>query len=183
MQPLHARTSAEAHLYMVIHPCGNCGDAEFDTTVGVALAGADLVTGYRGPCRSCKAEREFQFRIDDEPPPSTVEPTFGAAAPSTIIDAGQWLGCADRILEATPNTVLGVPVEEWRARRFLFATAAESVGEVLKFIPDGADGVPPQGFWTEEGRAVRDRAPERFRRAALERMRLACLDLTATYAS
>jgi hypothetical protein len=176
---LHSRSTAEAHLYMVIHPCGNCGDAEFDTTARVVLSGADLVTEYKGPCRSCKAEREFRFRTDDEPAP----PEFGAAAPSAIIDAGQWLRCADRILEATPNTVLGVSVEEWHARRFLFRTAAESVGEVLKFIPDGADGVPSQGFWTEDGRAEHDRAPERFRRAALERMRLACLDLTATYAS
>ena len=76
-----------------------------------------------------------------------------------------------------------MPAEEWHARHFLFRTAAGSVGEVLKFIPDGADSVPPQGFWTDEGRAEHARAPDRFRRAELERLRLACLDLTATYAS
>lgn len=182
MAALPARSSAEARLYMAIHPCGTCGDPEFAATVRTALAGAELVTTYTGACRYCRAEREFKFRIDDDPAPG--EPEFGpAASRSAIIDAGQWLRCADRILAATPNTVLGVPAEEWRARRLLFSTAAESVGEVLKFIPDGADDVPPQGFWTDDGRAERDRAPERFRRAALERMRLACLDLTATYAS
>jgi hypothetical protein len=175
---LHARSSAEAHLYMAIHPCGDCGDADFDATVRTALAGDDLVTVYTGPCRSCRAEREFRFRIDDE-----TGDDFGAGTPSTIIDAGQWLRCAESILEATPNTVLGVPAEEWHARRFLFRTAAGSVGEVLKFIPAGADDVPPQGFWTDDGRAEHARAPERFHRAALERLRSACLDLTATYGS
>ena len=175
---LHARSSAEAHLYMAIHPCGDCGDADFDATVRTALAGDDVVTVFSGPCRSCRAEREFRFRIDD----ATAD-EFGGATPSTIIDAGQWLRCADRILETTPNTVLGVPAEEWQARHFLFRTAAGSVGEALKFIPHGADGVPPQGFWTDEGRAEHARAPQRFRRAELERLRLACLDLTATYAS
>jgi hypothetical protein len=175
---LPARSSAEARLYMAIHPCADCGDAEFDLTVRTSLAGADLLTVYSGPCRSCRAEREFRFLIE-----SDTADEFGAAAPSTLIDAGQWLRCADRILEATPNTVLGVPAEEWRARRFLFRTAAGSVAEVLKFIPDGADSVPPQGFWTDEGKAEHARAPARFRRAELERLRLACLDLTATYAS
>jgi hypothetical protein len=190
MAVLHARSSAEAHLYMAIHPCAACGDDQFDTVVRNSLAGDDLVTAYQGPCRTCRADREFRFRIDDEtvadgesPPLATGEPEFGRATPSTIIDAGQWLRCADRILDTTPNNVLGVSEDEWQARRFLFKAAAESVGEVLKFIPDGADGVPEHGFWTADGRAERDRAPGRFRRAPLERLRFACLDLTATYRS
>ena len=196
MPALHARSSAEAHLFMALHPCPSCGDEQFEAVVRSSLAspagraGADLETAYVGPCRTCGAGREFRFRIDDETetdggtvPLALGEPEFGRATPSTIIDAGQWLRSADRILAATPSNVLGVSEEEWQARRFLFKAAAESVAEVLKFIPAGTDDVPPQGFWTEEGRAVHETSPERFHRAPLERLRLACLDLTARYES
>jgi hypothetical protein len=190
MPVLHARSSAEAHLFMALHPCAACGDEQFDATVRSTLVGEDLQTAYAGPCRTCRAGREFRFRIDDESvddgqtlPLSPGEPRFGRAAPSTIIDAGQWLRCADRILEVTPTTVLGVSEEEWVARRFLFAAAAESVGEVLKFIPAGADDVPERHCWTEEGQDLRKRSPDRFARGALERLRLTCLDLAARYSA
>jgi hypothetical protein len=181
-------------MFMALHPCPTCGDEQFDAVVRNSLAGEagtagdDLETAYSGPCHTCGTAREFRFRIDDETetdgetvPLALGEPEFGRATPSAIIDAGQWLQSADRILAATPSNVLGVSEEEWEARRFLFKTAAESVAEVLKFIPAGADGVPPQGFWTDEGRAAHDASPERFQRAPLERLRLACLDLTARY--
>jgi len=207
MPALHARSSAEAHLFMALHPCPSCGDEQFEAVVRSSLASpagrtgsagsasragsaGDLETAYVGSCRTCGAGREFRFRIDDETetdggtvPLALGEPEFGRGTPSTIIDAGQWLRSADRILAATPSNVLGVSEEEWQARRFLFKAAAESVAEALKFIPAGTDDVPPQGFWTEEGRAVHETSPERFHRAPLERLRLACLDLTARYES
>src|SRR5207302_144240 len=111
------------------------------------------------------------------------EPEFGRATPSEIIDPGQWLHGADRILETTPTSVLGIDPAESEARRFLFKAAAESVGEVLKFIPDGAETVPPQCFWTAEGRQRYAASPDRFQRTALERLRLACLDLVERYAT
>ena len=174
-----ARTSAEAHLYMALNPCPSCGDEQFHCTVHTTLVDGDLLTRYTGPCRTCQAAREFSFDIEDTANEEGQE--FGRDAPSTLIDAGQWLTCAERILAATPSTVLGVPAEEWRARRFLFRAAAGSVGEVLKFIPDGADAVPAQAFWTDDGRAARDRSPERFRRAHLDRLRAACQELVARY--
>src|SRR5689334_20195691 len=146
MPALHARSSAEAHMFMALHPCPSCGDEQFEAVVRNAVAGDDLETAYVGPCRTCGSGREFRFRIDDETdtdgetvPLALGEPEFGRATPSTIIDAGQWLRSADRILAATPSNVLGVSAEEWEARRFLFKAAAESVAEVLKFIPAGAD--------------------------------------------
>ena len=148
-----------------------------------------LVTRYGGRCPTCRHEREFRFRIDNElaedgqtAPLIPGEPEFGRAEPSEIIDAGQWLRSADRILAATPSSVLGVSAEEWRARRYMFRAAAESVGEVLKFIPDDADEVPDRSFWTDDGRVERDRAPDRFRREKLEHLRLVCLDLAARFA-
>jgi hypothetical protein len=175
---------------MALHPCADCGDEQFTVTVGLSLDDGELVTRYVGPCRTCPATREFRFVVDDEfavdgetVPPVPGEPEFGRTAPSEIIDPGQWLRSADRIVATTPTNVLGVDEREWEARRFLFKAAAESVGEVLKFIPVGADEVPPSCFWTDDGQAVRDRAPERFRRGELERLRLACLDLAERYAT
>jgi hypothetical protein len=186
-----ARTSAEAHLYMALNPCPGCGDEQFHVTVHTTLVDGDLLTRYTGPCRTCTAAREFSFDIGDSGDSGDVgdigdidsagEVEFGRDEPSALIDAGQWLTCAERIIASTPTTILGVSEDEWRARRFMFRTAAESVGEVLKFIPDGADAVPPQAFWTDDGRAARDRTPDRFRRAHLHRLRAACLELVARY--
>ena len=56
--------------------------------------------------------------------------------------------------------------------------------EVIKFLPGGGDRVPDKAFWTERGRAVRDREPGRFRAARLAaildayRKQLAKYDLT-----
>jgi hypothetical protein len=52
----------------------------------------------------------------------------------------------------------------------VLAVARAAVDEVIKFVPAGADAVPHDGFWTREGRAVRDAEPGRFR---LERLLIA----------
>jgi hypothetical protein len=177
-------------MYMMLNPCPSCGDEQFSLTVHMILVDDDLLTRYAGPCRTCATPREFTFDIEDEfaidgetLPLTPGEPEFGRAKPSTIIDAGQWLTCADNILAGTPTNILGVSEEEWQTRRYLFKAAAESVGEVLKFIPADGDDVPSASFWTDDGRAARDQAPDRFRRAGLEQLRLACLDLAARYSS
>jgi hypothetical protein len=177
-------------MYMALHACAECGDERFTSTVGMSFEDGELVTRYVGPCHTCPATREFRFLIDDEfavdgetVPLVPGEPEFGRATPSEIIDPGQWLRCADRILETTPTNVLGLDEAECQARRFLFKAAAESVGEVLKFIPEGAEEVPPQCFWTADGRTLYELSPDRFRRAELERLRLAYLDLTERYAA
>jgi len=43
--------------------------------------------------------------------------------------------------------------------------------EVLKFIPEGAEEVPPSGFWSERGRKLRADSPRRFRRDELTTVR------------
>ena len=186
----HARSSAEAHLFMMLNPCAGCGDEQFAYAVHLTVVDGDLLTRYAGPCRTCTAPREFTFDIEDEfavdgqtLPLVPGEPEFGRRTPSTLIDAGQWLTCADRIIAGTPTNVLGVAAPEWETRRYLFKAAAESVGEVLKFIPDDGEVVPAAGFWTEEGRAAHAEDPDRYRRAGLEKLRLTCLDLAARYSS
>ncbi|WP_203927853.1 hypothetical protein [Virgisporangium ochraceum] len=175
-----ARSSDEAHLFMALHPCGVCGDGSFVPVVREVLEDGVLVTHYTGRCDTCRALRDFRFRIDREP--EGDGPRFGGDEPSEIIDAGQWLRGVDRVLAETPSNILGVSEEEWRARRYMFAAAAESVGEVLKFIPAGDDAVPPGAFWTASGREMRDAVPERFERDRLEQLRGVCLELAARFA-
>jgi hypothetical protein len=175
-------------MFMALHPCA-CGDERFAPAVRMTLDDGELVTHYAGRCRTCHTGREFAFRIDDEftadgehPPLTPGEPEYGRGPePSEIIDAGQWLRSAERIVAATPSNILGVSEREWLARRYRFKAAAESVGEVLKFIPADLDDVPDHAFWTDDGRAERDRAPDRFRRDKLERFRHTCLELAQRY--
>lgn len=175
-------------MYMALHPCA-CGDERFALALRMTVEDGALVTRYAGRCRNCHAWREFAFRVDDEfaadgahPPLTRGEPQFGRGTePSEIIDAGLWLRSADRIVAATPTNILGVSENEWLKRRYLFKTAAECVGEVLKFIPGDLDDVPDTAFWTDEGRADRDRDPVRFRRDKLERFRQTCLELVGRY--
>lgn len=169
---------------MAQHPCEQCGDGTFAPVVRMVREGDALLTRYTGRCGTCRSVRDFRFRIDrewDDDGGSPEEVRFGRSGPSELIDAGQWLRAVDRILSDTPSTVLGVSEEEWRARRYLFTAAAESVAEVLKFIPPDADEVPDGAFWTDDGRAEHDRDPGRFRREALEHLRSVCLGLAARY--
>ena len=45
--------------------------------------------------------------------------------------------------------------------------AADAVGEVIKFLPDGADVVPDEAVWSDLGRQSRARNPELVTRAKL----------------
>ena len=95
--------------------------------------------------------------------------TFGAAEDtSALFDAGEWVAIADMMAFAPELDDL--PADEARESA---AVALASLDEALKFVPAGHAQVPDRAFWTVEGRAFRDRAPERFRRADLEARRAA----------
>lgn len=164
-----ARTSAEAYLYMELHPCESCGESAFEPENAVVAAEDDLASRYTGDCPGCGTRREFMFRLPDEILQSDPEhPRFGDDRPSELLDPGEWLWLADLIAQNTPAEPDGLNDEErWQARVDL-RSAAEAVGEVLKFIPAGADQVPVEAFRTERGRDVYEAQPGRFRRERLE---------------
>ncbi len=162
---LPIRSIAEEHLYMALHPCP-CGEVAFEEKHGIVSVGNDLASRFEGPCKKCGAARRFDFRAL-EVGQQVPWPAYGGAEPSKIIDAGQWLATADRYAKAVPAAKPSSPEERQRALRLMQqALAAEE--EVLKFIPPGADEVPPTAFWTPDGKAVRDREPGRFRKLRLE---------------
>ncbi|MFI7227274.1 hypothetical protein ACIBO5_29025 [Nonomuraea angiospora] len=97
---------------------------------------------------------------------------FGSGL-SELIDPGQWVlvaaTYASRALEgalffaAGPSDpeAFGKVETDWRF-------AADAVAEALKFFPRGAAELPPDAFWSEMGRALRESEPHRLTRQKLE---------------
>ncbi|MFC6022191.1 hypothetical protein ACFP2T_39295 [Plantactinospora solaniradicis] len=177
-----ARTSAEAHLYMELHPCESCGQTGFDPVGSVVEADGDLARRYTGDCLSCGAPREFTFRVPDEIPPAGDDvPRFGDDRPSELLDAGEWLWLADILASGTPPDPARLDARQRRQTRMDLLTAASALSEVLKFVPTGAEAVPTKTLWSSRGRAVHRAEPNRFRRIHLEATRDTCRGIAARF--
>ena len=148
---LVARSSLECHLYMSLHPC-TCGDSTPLRSHRLASGAHGLIAIYEGVCPKCASSRKLELALADEIVPLTA---FGGAAPSSIIDAGQFLAVS--IAAASePATVASL------------TRAIAALEEVVKLIPEGADRVPADSLHSPDGRALYDREPGRFRRSRLE---------------
>lgn len=166
-----ARTNAEAHLYMDLHPC-RCGEATFERRSAVVEADGDLASRYSGACPRCGEQREFLFRLPAEILlAEPVEVRFGGDEPSELIDPGEWLRIADAYASQGPADVHDAPAADRARAAQDTATAVAAVDEVLKFVPAGADAVPEAAFRSELGRAVYAKEPGRFRAARLAAVR------------
>ena len=178
-----ARTNAEAHVCMEMSPCDTCGETEFAPDHGVVVVDGDLASRYAGVCPRCGTSREFVFRIPEEVIfPDGEEPSFGDERPSELLDAGQWLWLADLVVRGTAAEPTGdMTAEQRRQARIDLLTAAAAVDEVLKFVPPGADAVPPETLWSETGRALYAREPGRFRSPRLGAVRQTYRDLARRF--
>lgn len=154
MARLYARSNAEAHLYMDLHPCARCGDRDFDRRSAVINDGGTLCSRYTGPCATCGEPRAFVFELPEAIRPVHADHVeYGGEDPSRIIDPGEWMAVAD--------------AHARRTRRRDRDIARAAIAEVRKFLPIGlhgrsSDRVPDDAFWTPRGRAVRDRQPGAF---------------------
>ncbi|GAB2960817.1 hypothetical protein GCM10027280_57040 [Micromonospora polyrhachis] len=161
MTPLPARSRNEAQLHLELLACPTCGEAGLELDQhALLLIDGQPIDCYAGQCAGCGVGREFRYAIapDGEAQPEA----FGGDTPSRLVDAGEWLWVADRIV-AGLTVWLGEDVEEdptETAEEFALASAA--MDEVLKFVPAGAATPPPTAFWTERGREMWEEAPERF---------------------
>ncbi|MFD1934568.1 hypothetical protein ACFSKW_24155 [Nonomuraea mangrovi] len=146
----------------------------------------DLTVLGEGPGaaeRAVRTEEEegWRIRLDDAevfvPHRAEAEArrdglTFGTGI-SELIDPGQWvlLGATygRRAVEAglffavdpSSDEKYAAIVADWRF-------AADAAAEALKFVPDGAEELGANSFWTDMGRAAFAREPERFTRARME---------------
>ncbi len=162
MPLLIVRTRDEAHLYMDLHPC-ECGSIETDWDSALVSSDADLARAYRGACSDCGREREFVFALSPRVVMPDGWPTFGGGEPSKLLDAGDWLWVADMMAG-------NLPADDADEARRQLNVASKSMDEIMKFIPDGADEVPGEAFWSERGQQVRDADPGRF---CLDRLEVA----------
>jgi hypothetical protein len=155
MTTLHARSNAEAHLYMDQQPCP-CGAREFDRRSTVITEGDALCCRYAGPCQRCGRRREFVFELAEPIRPVAGRIEYGGSDPSRLLDPGEWMDIADAHATRQPGTPRDLDI------------ARAAIEEVLKFIPASVERVPDEAFRTARGRAVRDAEPGRFRRPRLE---------------
>jgi hypothetical protein len=182
---LAARSNAEAHLYMELHPCQRCGEIEFAPGCSVLDADGTPVARYAGPCPGCGAAREFAFRLPAGGDPGAAaddDPSFGGTEPSQLIDAGEWIWVAETIAQSIPGHAELPDTHRARAG-FDLRTAAAAIDEAIKFVPPGGDAVPAEALWTERGRDLYRAGPQRFRRRRLEAARQAYRSLAASVLS
>jgi hypothetical protein len=151
---------------MDLHPCERCGSVRTPWESGLTFVRGEPARNYYGACGKCGRSRSFLFRSPDprELPPASGLVTFGGPAPSTPIDAGEWLWVADL-------TASRVPANDPAGARQALSIATAAMKEILKFIPDGAPRVPDEGFWSARGREMRAAEPARFDRELVELIR------------
>jgi hypothetical protein len=167
--PALARSNEEAHLFLDLYPC-DCGGDDERRDSGVRLDGATWIVRYTCVCAACGRPRVVEFRQPDVP---ARPPTGGWSVgthPSELLDAGEWLWVADRYAGA-PATPDGLTPAEIAQAHADLVSAAEAVGEVLKFVPDGASEVPDEALWSNRGSRVFQEDPRRFLRPKLEHLR------------
>ena len=150
-----ARSRDEAHLYLDLHPCDECGSIDTAWDSALVVLDGELTNRYAGTCAGCGTGRRFWFGLPERETMPAGYPTFGGAEPSQLLDAGQWRWVADLTSGELPADDPG------EARRSL-AIAVAAVEEVVKFIPPGGNDVPQRAFWSEQGRQAYDAEPSRF---------------------
>jgi hypothetical protein len=162
---LVARSPSECQLYLELHPCSRCGEADFPWSRHEAGEQAGwLLSAYEGVCPSCGTPRRFEFRLPDDVVPP---PAYGGPEPSQIIDPGEFFELGERaaVYAVVPADA---PPDRRAVAREAAVDAVAAVEEVLKFLPPGADAVPDEAFTSDVGRVVYAADPRRFGRERLE---------------
>jgi hypothetical protein len=161
-----ARTRDEAHLYMDMHPCERCGDVNVTWDSSLTDDNGTPARRYHGTCGDCGAQRAFVFALPERPLVAGADEVvvFGGPDPSRLLDPGEWLLVADLCAQAAAVPDGAIPGADERQS---IAIAVAAVGEILKFVPAGADAVPESAFWSTRGRTVFLQEPGRFQRRRL----------------
>ncbi|MPZ27582.1 MAG: hypothetical protein GEV12_14535 [Micromonosporaceae bacterium] len=162
---LVSRSTEESHLYMHLHPC-ECGEADFEWREhGLVQSDERLISVYSGECERCDRPRVFEFALVPEPAPPP--PALGGPNPSSIIDPGEFLQTSQVFAGTVPADLAALSDDEFYGAYDALAFALANVDEVLKFIPAGADAVPPETFRNPAGQELHARSPELFSRSRL----------------
>lgn len=176
MPDLRARTLVEAHLFINLTLAGGIASEEVtrDYERWTTLTeGTDAWTlRFDGPPQAAGGEIiEVEIPYASETEAREAGSRFGIGL-SELLDPGQWqlvsAGYARRVVQEdlefgedpTDRDQYESVVKGWEYAR-------DTTAEVVKFMPPGVDEVPSAAFWTEMGKAVHEREPERFTRSRL----------------
>jgi hypothetical protein len=161
---LTARTLAEANIYLsVMAAADDAPDAAKPGPPETSLTeGQDAWTVH-----SDVGEVAVPYSSEDAS--RTIGARFGLGV-SLLVDAGMWVRAAGvyarRALEAD-LAYTGQPGQDRHEVELNWEFAADAMAEALKFLPDGADELPEQAFWSEFGVRVHEESPELFTRPKL----------------
>lgn len=148
---LSARSIAEEHLYIRLHPC-RCGQQVDVSTLAHASAIASdrtIISVFSGKCAACGSSLRYEFEVPDDAPRGRV--SLGGAVPSAIIDPGTFYIASEQC-----------------AQQGDLELAIACLQEVLKFIPPGEDKVPASCFRGAASARVALERPEQFTRRVIE---------------
>lgn len=165
---------------MELHPC-SCGEQEFAWSEHrLARQGDRLVSTYEGICGRCGVERSFTFEVTGVAPPV---PAFGADAPSQIIDPGEFLAVSSELAGSVPDDPASLDPDDLDDAYDAIAASVAALDEVLKFVPSGEDGVPPEAFFSARGAELYRDDPDQFGRERLRSMLAARRAVLSDYES
>jgi hypothetical protein len=89
---------------------------------------------------------------------------------SQLVDAGQWILVAGTYARRALDADLaytGEPGQDRTTVELNWQFAAEAIGEALKFLPEDADRLPDEAFWSDLGVQLQREQPQRITRAQL----------------
>jgi hypothetical protein len=159
---LTARTLAEAEIYLSVLAAADDAPDAIEPPEVTVTEGEDAWTVSSGA-----GELHVLQRTEDEA--RRVGVRFGLGT-SLLLDAGAWVQLASvwarRALDADIEYT-GQPGQNRQKVELNWEFARDAMDEALKFLPEGADVVPDEGFWTELGISTQQQNPELFTRAKL----------------
>jgi hypothetical protein len=154
-----ARTLAEARLYVALTAAAD--DAPIRTDIGQGDDAWTVVADGRD-------DIEIEVPYATEAAAHETGEHYGAGR-SAIIDAGQWMQVSLTYGRSALADDLAMAAEPGGSDRYehlveSWELAREAALEALKFLPDDAEEIPGEAFWTDSGRAAHRESPERFTR-------------------
>jgi len=163
-QPVHSL--AEAHLYLMVCPCPECGRGSLKAA-GARPDGLRL--SLRAACGACGRQQDYEFVLTEgtwpEPGSEAARRINTTGERSAIIDVAGWLTLFRVILEGA-----GKAADKGEAR-MLGHEAAQCLEEALKFYSPDSDLPPAEAFFSENSRRLLRDHPEQFTRQRLLGMR------------
>jgi hypothetical protein len=172
---LTARTLSEAQVYFALMRVTGPDAPDLSAEPpDSTLAGTTRTEGEQAWLLSFGTEEgriELEVPYGSEDASRRIGALFGLGV-SPLVDAGQWVMIAGvfarRAFDRDVSLTDGKGTAEERHQVELdWEYAAEAQAEALKFLPEGADALPREAFWSELGERARAEHPETFTRAKL----------------